>query len=55
MTQHRAHRAALTAEQAARELERDAAAGRLDVEFVRATVTAAGRRRPRVDEPGRPV
>ena len=47
MTQDRPHRARLTAEQAAAELERDARAGRLEGECVAAVLEAAGHARPR--------
>jgi HD-GYP domain-containing protein (c-di-GMP phosphodiesterase class II) len=47
MTQDRPHRARLTAEQAATELERDTRAGRLDGECVAAVLEAAGQARPR--------
>ena len=44
MTQHRPHRAALPPDQAARQLEAEAAAGRFDVECTRAVIEAAGQR-----------
>jgi DNA-binding NarL/FixJ family response regulator len=47
MTQDRPHRARLTGEQAAAELERDARAGRLEGECVAAVLEAAGQARPR--------
>jgi HD-GYP domain-containing protein (c-di-GMP phosphodiesterase class II) len=46
MTQDRPHRARLTAEQAAAELEREVRAGRLDGECVAAVLEAAGQARP---------
>jgi HD-GYP domain-containing protein (c-di-GMP phosphodiesterase class II) len=51
MTQDRPHRAALTSEQAAEELGREARGGRLDADCVAAVLEAAGqsRRRPRRD------
>lgn len=53
MTQERPHRKALTVEQAAEELTKDARAGRLDPESVAAVVEAAGqpRRRPATPRP----
>jgi HD-GYP domain-containing protein (c-di-GMP phosphodiesterase class II) len=47
MTQPRPHRAALSAEVAARELRSEADRGRLDGEAVRAVLAAAGHRQPR--------
>ena len=47
MTQERPHRAALSAEQAAEELEREVHAGRLDPDAAGAVLEAAGRRRAR--------
>ena len=48
MTQQRAHRPALSAEQAAAELRIDARAGRLDADAVAAVLDAAGHRGPPV-------
>jgi HD-GYP domain-containing protein (c-di-GMP phosphodiesterase class II)/predicted DNA-binding protein (UPF0251 family) len=54
MTQDRPHRGALSAEQAAEELRRDARAGRLDGDVVAAVLEAAGARRPRRRDSLRP-
>jgi HD-GYP domain-containing protein (c-di-GMP phosphodiesterase class II) len=51
MTEPRPHRDALSPEQAAKTLEEDAAAGRLDSESVAAVLEAAGHRAPRVERP----
>jgi len=51
MTEPRPHRDALTAEQAAAELARDAGAGRLDADAVTAVVEAAGQRAPEIHRP----
>ncbi|HEY3428368.1 MAG TPA: HD domain-containing phosphohydrolase [Acidimicrobiia bacterium] len=53
MTEPRPHRAPLKAEQAAEELVREAGAGRLDPEMVRAVVEAAGQPAPAVERPAR--
>ena len=54
MTQERPHRAALSAEQAAEELEREVHAGRLDPDAAGAVLEAAGRRRARRRDKLRP-
>jgi HD-GYP domain-containing protein (c-di-GMP phosphodiesterase class II) len=51
MTEPRPHRAPLSAEQAAEELVREAGAGRLDPDMVRAVVEAAGQPAPQVERP----
>jgi DNA-binding NarL/FixJ family response regulator len=51
MTEPRPHRDALSAEQAADELAREASAGRLDADAVVAVIEAAGQRAPRVERP----
>jgi HD-GYP domain-containing protein (c-di-GMP phosphodiesterase class II) len=51
MTEPRPHRDALSREQAAKTLEEDAAAGRLDPESVAAVLEAAGHPAPRVERP----
>lgn len=51
MTEPRPHRAALPAEAAAEELAREAGAGRLDPDMVRAVVEAAGQPAPQVERP----
>lgn len=51
MTEPRPHRDAHSAEQAARELAREAHAGRLDPDMVQAVVEAAGHPAPRVERP----
>ena len=51
MTEPRPHRDALTAEQAAEQLAREAGAGRLDADAVAAVVEAAGQRAPQVERP----
>ena len=51
MTEPRPHRAALSVEQAAEELVREAGAGRLDADMVRAVVEAAGQPAPQVERP----
>lgn len=51
MTEPRPHRAPLSAEQAAEQLVREAGAGRLDPDMVRAVVEAAGQPAPQVERP----
>jgi HD-GYP domain-containing protein (c-di-GMP phosphodiesterase class II) len=51
MTEPRPHRDALSPEQAAQELGRDATARRLDADAVTAVVGAAGHRAPRLERP----
>jgi len=51
MTEPRPHRDALSAEQAADELAREASAGRLDADAVVAVIEAAGHRAPRLERP----
>ena len=51
MTEPRPYRASLSAEQAAEELVREASAGRLDSDMVRAVVEAAGQPAPQVERP----
>jgi HD-GYP domain-containing protein (c-di-GMP phosphodiesterase class II) len=51
MTEPRPHRDALSAEQAADELARDASAGRFDADVVVAVIEAAGQRAPRLERP----
>jgi HD-GYP domain-containing protein (c-di-GMP phosphodiesterase class II) len=51
MTEPRPHRAPLSAEQAAEGLVREAGAGRLDPDMVRAVVEAAGQPAPQVERP----
>jgi HD-GYP domain-containing protein (c-di-GMP phosphodiesterase class II) len=51
MTEPRPHRAALSPEEAAEELGREAGAGWLDPDMVRAVVQAAGQPAPRVERP----
>jgi hypothetical protein len=51
MTEPRPHRAALSPEQAAEALGREAAAGRLDPDAVTAVLEAAGQRVPRIGRP----
>ena len=51
MTEPRPHRDALSAEQAAAELAREASAGRLDADAVVAVIEAAGQRAPRLERP----
>ena len=51
MTEPRPHRAALSPEQAAEALGREAAAGRLDPDAVTAVLEAAGQRVPRIERP----
>jgi HD-GYP domain-containing protein (c-di-GMP phosphodiesterase class II) len=51
MTEPRPHREAVPPEQAARELGREATAGRFDVDAVTAVVEAAGERAPRLERP----
>jgi HD-GYP domain-containing protein (c-di-GMP phosphodiesterase class II) len=51
MTEPRPHRDALSAEQAAEELAREARTGRLDAEAVIAVIEAAGQRAPRLERP----
>jgi HD-GYP domain-containing protein (c-di-GMP phosphodiesterase class II) len=51
MTEPRPHRGPLPAEQAAEELVREADAGRLDPDLVRAVVEAAGQPAPQVERP----
>ena len=51
MTEPRAHREALTPEQAADALAREASAGRLDADAVGAVLECAGQRAPRIERP----
>ena len=55
MTQERPHRGALSADQAAEELEREVRAGRLDADATGAVLDAAGRRRTRRRDKLRPA
>ena len=51
MTETRPYRDALSAEQAADELAREASAGRLDPDAVTAVIEAAGQHAPRLERP----
>ncbi|HVF78167.1 MAG TPA: HD domain-containing phosphohydrolase [Solirubrobacteraceae bacterium] len=51
MTEPRSHREALAPERAAAELAREARAGRLDAEAVRAVLESGGQRAPRLERP----
>jgi DNA-binding NarL/FixJ family response regulator len=51
MTEPRPHRTPLSAEQAVEELVREAGAGRLDPDMVRAVVEAAGQPAPQAERP----